>query len=69
MPVHIDWGAAMAARRIRSTRGARVVLAATGLAVSAAATGGLGAVTAGASAPAKIYACYSDTTDALSYLN
>jgi hypothetical protein len=45
-------------------------LATTGLVASAAI--GMGAATvgpAGANTPAKIYACYSDTTDALSYLN
>jgi hypothetical protein len=58
-----------AQQRKRVSRGA---LATTGL-IASAAVGGLGALgtatPATATAPTKIYACYSDKTDALTYLN
>src|ERR1700683_1884540 len=54
----------------KRSRAAVGALAATGFVASAAM--GFGAATAGpagASSPTKIYACYSDLSDALSYLN
>jgi Collagen triple helix repeat (20 copies) len=56
--------------RSSRSRAASRALAATGLAASAAmGIGAAAAGPAGAATTTKIYACYSDTTDALSYLN